>query len=417
VIADDLRALAVPLALLDALDGNPRRGDVAAVVRSYERFGQRKPIVARRRADGRGEVTAGNTQLAAARELGWEALAVVWVDDDDDTARAWALADNRTSDLGVYDEAALLAYLESVRLTGDEELLAATGYSDADVLALAARAKSGRTDPDDVPEAPAATHTAPGDLWLCGAHRLLCGDATDEVARALVMGDERATVIYTDPPYGVGYAGGSKRQHVHQGDRAKGAALQALYDAPFAAAAQLGAGDCCVWVWYGAATDGQRALERACDAARWKARGEIVWVKNHAQFGRTSLAQHYHGCHEPLMYCFRPGHPCQWHGSHAETDVWLADRSARNDWHPTQKPVELGERVLANHSTPGEVVLDLYGGSGSTLIAAERTGRLARLIEIEPGYCDVICRRWQDYSGQAPVRAGTSEPVDFGAAA
>jgi ParB-like chromosome segregation protein Spo0J len=136
VIAEQLLSLEYPLDLLDLLDGNPRRGDVEAVKRSYRQFGQRKPIVARHKADGRGEVTAGNTQCTAARELEWTTIAVVWCDDDDLTARAWALADNHTADLGVYDEDSLVAFLEVVSAQGDAVLLAATGYTEADLARL-----------------------------------------------------------------------------------------------------------------------------------------------------------------------------------------------------------------------------------------------------------------------------------------
>ena len=304
MIADDLRALVVPLEQLVSLEGNPRQGDVEAVARSYERFGQRKPVVARRRPDGRGEVTAGNTQLAAARQLGWPGLAVVWADDDDDTARAWALADNRTSDLGIYDEAALAAYLQSVRLTGDDDLFAATGYDVDDLARLLAR--QGLTRDDDVVPPPPARFRELGDTWRLGPHRLVCGDATVVGPVAAAMDGARASLVYTDPPYGVSYTGGSKRQAMLANDNATGAELAALFAAPFVAAAAVGANACAVFVWYGRAA--APVLSKAAAEHGWEERSRIIWLKDHAQYGRR-WSQHYHELHEFGHVLRAPGPP------------------------------------------------------------------------------------------------------------
>ncbi len=205
-IAPDLLALAVPLGRLDSLPGNPRKGDVDAVARSYAKFGQRKPIVARRAGD-RGVIIAGNHQLAAARQLGWQEIAVVWTDDDDETAAAFALADNRTAELGGYDEAALAAMLSSVE---DAELFAATGWTDADLAGLLAQLEPevlppALSDPDPGPAVPKGDPvSALGDLWELGPHRLLCGDSTDPDAVRRVVAGAELSLIHADPPYGMG---------------------------------------------------------------------------------------------------------------------------------------------------------------------------------------------------------------------
>ena len=200
-IVENLRALATPIDTLELLPGNPRVGDVDAVAASLNRFGQRKPIV----ANTAGVVIAGNHTLQAARQLGWTHIAVVRVDDDDATAKAFALADNRTAELGSYDDAALEAMVRDV-LEFDAELLADTGGSGEDLEAVLAGLEPPLPppleDPDAVPDrAPALT--VPGDVWLLGPHRLLCGDSTVPSDVERVMAGGQADMVWTDPPYGV----------------------------------------------------------------------------------------------------------------------------------------------------------------------------------------------------------------------
>jgi DNA modification methylase len=200
MIHDDLKHLARPVDDLKLLPGNPRKGDVEAVKRSYERFGQRKPIVAL--PDG--TVIAGNHQLLAARALGWEEIAVVTSDDDEQTAKAFALADNRTSDLGHYDNEALAELLADVAV--DPELLLATGYTDADLEALIGEIDvlpPMTGDPDEVPET-APARTVKGDVWLLGPHRLMCGDSTVPTDVERLMAGKTAALLHADPPYGMG---------------------------------------------------------------------------------------------------------------------------------------------------------------------------------------------------------------------
>ena len=202
MIAEPLRPLARPIGEFRLLDGNPRRGDVESVKRSLKRFGQRKPIVVRED----GTVEAGNTTLKAALELGWSEIAVAAFGDDDATAKAFALADNRTSELGSFDLAALAAMAVEVQ-AADPELLEAASYSEADLNALLAgqRVPEKRTDPDAVPDAPAEPVTVLGDLWLLGQHRLLCGDSTHKQTVWRLLGAVKPALLVTDQPYGVQY--------------------------------------------------------------------------------------------------------------------------------------------------------------------------------------------------------------------
>lgn len=390
MIAEPLLPLARPIGELRVLEGNPRRGDVPAVMRSLKRFGQRKPIVAR--ADG--TVIAGNHTLLAALELGWPEIAVVVTDDDDAHAKAYALADNRTSALGSFDLGDLTAMAVEVD-AADPELLLAASYDLAELLGPA----PGKNDPDDAPEPPADPVTRPGDLWQLGPHRLLCGDSTVATDVERLMDGKLADLVFTDPPYGVGYTGGAKPREALHGDQ-----LGTTIYADALPMLQLAAADhAALYLWYADA----HAAAAAAAAAGYVISAQVIWVKNNAQFVTSA---HYKGKHEPCYYAHRKGCSARWYGPNNEVTVWEANRANRNEWHPTQKPVELGERAIRNSSPQGGIVLDLFGGSGSTLIAAHGTGRRAYLMELDPRYCDVICRRYAEHTGTVPVLEATGEP-------
>ncbi len=417
-IAPGLAALATPVDDLDLLPGNPRIGDVDAVAASYRRFGQRKPIVARRGPDGRGVVLAGNHQLQAARQLGWDRIAVVWVDDDDATASAYALADNRTAELGGYDDAALAALITQVA-DHDAALLADTGWADdavADLLERVTPVELPATpaDPDDVPDtAPAIT--APGDVWQLGPHRVLCGDSTVLTDLERVLDGGLADVVWTDPPYGVDYTGATKHRKRIANDGADGLAelLQGAVGS-ILAGARPGA------PVYVAAPSGPPTLEFGVvlrDTGLYRQR--LVWIKDRFVLGRSD----YHYRHEDIYYGIVPGADGRrgrmggdgWYGDNAQSTVLEFPRPRVSKEHPTMKPIELITYCLNNSSKPGDTVLDLFGGSGSTLIAAHLAGRVARLIELDPHYVDVICRRYQKITGDKPVHADTGAPHDFDA--
>ena len=415
MIIPDLEALSVPLDRLDSLPGNPRRGDVDAVARSYETFGQRKPIVARRGEGGRGTVLAGNHQLAAARKLGWADIAVVWVDDDDEMASAFALADNRTAELGSYDEQGLADLFASIE---DEALLAASGWSDESVAELLAQAgveelPEGATDPDAVPDAPDEPVSKLGDVWLLGRHRVTCGDSTDVGVLDRVMDGGKARMVWTDPPYGVVYVGsgraaaeGTERKSIAN-DSLSASELDDLLRAAFAAAfsaSEEGAS------WYVAAPPGPSSLsftQALTDLGIW--RQTLAWIKDTFVIGRSD----YHGRHETIYYGWVPGAAHTWESDRKQDTVLEFPRPRKSKEHPTMKPVELIEYCIGNSSKRGAVVLDPFGGSGSTLLAAHRTGRTARLVELDPAYVDVICRRYQEHTGEKPVLESTGEPHDF----
>lgn len=401
---------------------NPRVANVQAIAESLEARGQYRPIVVNVGTHtGRPlEVLAGNHTLLAARSLGWSTVQATTVDVTDAVAAQIVLADNRLADLGSYNDEELLAVLEQA------DDLAGTGYTDRD-LALLLRdldVPVGLTDADDVPDLPEEPPISePGDVWELGSHRLLVGDAGDVLRVQLLMGREAADVVWTDPPYGVNYVGRTADQLTFSNDTASEAAVVfARACATIVAAARGGAP---VYVCH---SDIVRAgFIEALQAVGISFRQTLIWVKDSMVLSHSD----YHYRHEPILaaetpeadelelefdnisYGFTPGGSGRlgrggqrWFGDHRQTTVFEVPRPKRALVHPTMKPVELVERMVRNSCPPGGIVLDLFAGSGTTMIACHRAGLRARLVELDPRYADVICQRWEEHTGIIPIRNG-----------
>jgi DNA modification methylase len=400
MIVEDLLPLAKPIEQFRLLPGNPRRGDVTAVAASLSAFGQRKPIVAL--PDG--TVIAGNHTLQAAQQLGWDEIAVVVVRDDDVTAKAYALADNRTAELGGYDDE-LLAELIAEVANEDELLFAATGWDIDELADLLEDSAESYTDPDDVPEPPKVAVTKPGDVWLLGPHRVVCGDSTNASAVSAALAGRKADMVWTDPPYGVSYE--TKAGKVHNddiGDDALAEMLKAALGVTLTASRPGGA-------WFVAGPDRHGPFKVFVDLLHDLGvyRQTVLWVKDRFVLGRMD----YHCRHEPIFYGWAPGAPHVPPPDRSQDTVWEIDKPKRNADHPTMKPVALITRAVENHTKRGDLVLDPFGGSGSTLIASHDTGRSAVLVELSPQYVDVICRRFQEHTGIVPILESTGQEHDF----
>ncbi|MGH2973611.1 MAG: DNA modification methylase [Solirubrobacterales bacterium] len=381
----------VPVSDLKPYPGNPRRGDVAAIKDSLEQYGQYRPIVVRRATN---EVLAGNHTLRGAQDLAWDEIAVTYVDCDAEQAKRIVLADNRTNDLAGYDDQALADLLTEL------PDLAGTGYDQAALDALLDDLDPEPLAEEELPPPPPEPRTRPGDLYELGRHRLQCGDARDPASYERLLGDKSASLLWTDPPYGVDYTGKTKRQLRIANDSADG--LESLLADSFAAIDGALLAGAPIYV----AAPGGALLVSFAEAFmnRWDLRQTLVWVKDTMVLGRSD----YHYRHEQLLYGFKlgPGRlgrgGRRWHGSDSETSVLEVDRPKASTDHPTMKPPELIERALRNSSSRRAIVLDPFAGSGSTLVACERTGRRARLIELDPRYCDVICDRYARLTGRKP---------------
>lgn len=369
-----------PVSRLTPYANNPRNNDdsVPKVAASIREFGFLVPIVAR--PDG--EVLAGHTRLKAALSLGLETVPVLVAGDlDDAKARAFRLADNKVGESSQWDLAALDAELSAL---GDFDMGQFGFGEEAD------EPEEGETEADDAPgvEVDEAPISVPGAVYALGEHRLVCGDSTDPGTVARLMGGERADLLLTDPPYNVDYEGSAGKI---QNDSMDDAAFLAFLTRAFRAAAGALKPGSAFYIFH-ADSEGLN-FRLAAREAELQVRQCLVWVKNALVMGR----QDYQWRHEPCLYGWRHGSAHRWLGDRKQTTVLEFPKPAKSADHPTMKPVALLEALLHNSSERGDLVLDTFGGSGSTLIACERMGRRARLVELEPRFCDVIRRRWAEH--------------------
>jgi len=393
-IAEPLRHLAVPLTELTLDPSNARKHNernLAAIAGSLKRFGQRFPIVVQRQGM---VVRAGNGRLLAAKQLGWSHLACVVVDESEVEATAFAISDNRTSELAEWDDETLTRLLESLPL----EMLEVTGFNQAELDDLIEELRPTEVQEDEVPEPPTTAISKPGDLWVLGEHRLLCGDSTKEADVARVLAGSRADLILTDPPYGVSYVGKTEQALEIANDGVEG--LQGLLRPALGLAAansRPGA------VWYVAAPAGPQFAVFASVLEELKVwRQTLAWVKDSMVLGHSD----YHYKHEAIFYGWTPGAEHQAPPDRTRTSVLEFARPKASREHPTMKPLPLWAELLGNSSKRGGIVYDPFSGSGTTLLACEQLGRKCRTIEIEPRYADVAVIRWQQLTGKDAVLEG-----------
>ena len=403
-----LRIEHIPVDDLHPDPSNPRRIDdteLDALTESIRAFGFVDPVIGRRKDQ---RVIGGHQRLLAARRLGLQTVPVIFVDLDDDLAHLLKLALNRIS--GDWDEDLLARVLADLN---DGQLdLRLTGFGDDELKTLLrklhTREKRAQAEDFDVDAVfdemeKRAAQTKPGDLWQLGEHRLLCGDATsrDDVAR--LLDGAPAAMVFTDPPYNVGLGdhGGQAR-----GRRKRRIAGDAMPPAEWDAF-------CRGWAEHLVAK-GSGALYVCMSIKEWPTVSHllaeagahwsdtIIWAKDRFVLGRSD----YQRQDEPLWYGWPDGAKRQWHGGRDQGDVWEIARPQDSPAHPTQKPLALVERAIENSSQPGDTVLDLFLGSGTTLIACERTGRVCRGMEIDPRYVMTAVRRWEALSGQRGRKEG-----------
>jgi len=383
---------------------------VAQIAASIAEFGFTNPIL----AGSDGVIVAGHGRLAAAQKLGVDTVPVVVLDHLTPTQRrALVIADNRIAENAGWDEELLRIELEGLQDEGFD--LDLTGF-DADALAelLAGDepVNEGQSDEDAVPEVSETPVSRPGDVWQLGPHRLLCGDATLAESYEALLDGKAVDMVFTDPPYNVNYANSAK-------DKLRGKDRAILNDnlgdgfhAFLQAALTPMVAHCRGAIYVAMSSSELDTLQSAFRAAGGKWSTFIIWAKNTFTLGRADYQRQY----EPILYGWPEGGERHWCGDRDQGDVWQIKKPQKNDLHPTMKPVELVERALRNSSRPGNVVLDPFGGSGTTLIAAEKSARIARLIELDPKYADVIVRRWQDWSGKQAIRVADGLPFDVQAA-
>lgn len=382
-----MKVITRPIGSITPYKKNPRRNDdaVDAVAASIKEFGFQQPIV----VDANGIIIVGHTRLKAAKKLGLKEVPVVVADGlTPEQVKAYRLADNKTGELAEWEIGSL------------EEELGDLCNFDMEQFGFAASAIADTSevteDEYDTP-APEEPKSKPGDIYRLGRHILMCGDATDaESVQKLCQGGQ-VDLLLTDPPYGVDYTGKTKEALKIKNDASTDEALRDMLADAFAVADSVMKPGAVFYIWH--AILKTSAFESACQMAGWEVRQVLIWAKNSMVLGR----QDYQWKHEPCLYGWKDGAGHLWAADRKQTTVLEFDRPTKNKEHPTMKPVKLFDYQIQNNTKGGDVVLDLFGGSGTTIIACEQNGRCARVMELDPRYVDVIIDRWEKLTGEKAV--------------
>lgn len=375
---------------------------IAQIAASIKEWGWTMPVL----IDEGGTILAGHGRIEAAKRMKLSEVPCLIAEGwDEAQKRAYVIADNKLTLNGGWDLSTLGAEFEALK---DADFkLSLTGFGLDEIGDILAKRVVGLTDPDDAPEEPEEPRSVAGDVWALGNHRLICGDATDADTVAKCLDGVQPHLMVTDPPYGVEYDADWRNRAERANGQPYGASAIGKVSndgrSDWREAWALFPGDV-AYVWHA----GTKASEVADSlrASGFEIRSQIIWDK-----GRIVISRgHYHVGHEPCWYAVRSkGH---WQGSRSESTVWRIEHRKSDTGHSTQKPVEAMRKPIENNSAPGQAVYEPFSGSGTTIIAAEMTGRVCHAIELDPSYVDVAVMRWQNFTGQTATHVETGEPFD-----
>jgi DNA modification methylase len=381
---------------------NARKWSAKAVQKvssSIREYGWRQPIV----VDTAEVIAIGHLRRAAGREAGMKECPVhIARNLTPEQIRGLRLADNRTHEEAGWDFELLGAELIDLRRLGFG--LELTGFDEQELARAMTQKTDGLTEPDECPPVPDAPVSKLGDLWVLGepkGHRVLCGDATSVEATERLCAGQKIDLVFCDSPYNVDYEGYTKDRLKIQGDRMNREQFRHFLEAAFVSHRAVIKPGASLYICH--SSSWQREFQDALEAAGFEVRCQIIWAKNTFAwgFGRYKFQ------HEPIFYCHLAGHSDAWYGDKSQSTLWQENKPAANRLHPTMKPIELLDRSLANSSKAGDLVLDLFGGSGSTVIACQRASRICLTMEIDPKYVDVIVTRWMQFSGEQAIHEET----------
>jgi DNA modification methylase len=390
------------LSNLKPYENNPRINDdaVAAVMASIREFGFQQPIV----VDVDGVIIVGHTRYKAALQLGLDKVPVhIAANLSPEQVQAYRIADNQTATIAEWDYELLPLELSQLRDASFD--LSLLGF-DADELSdlMDSGDQDGLCDPDDVPAPPEEAVTRPGDLWILGDHRLLCGDCTNSEHVTRLLRDTTADMVLTDPPYGVAYVGKTEDALTVTNDELDEGDLAVLVHQAFDNAQSVSRPGA---YWFATVPAGPLHLVFADD---WKRRGILrqimVWAKDSMVLGHSE----YHYQHEPILFGWLAG-PRHRNKDRTRTTLWSHPRPKASREHPTMKPVSLWTTAIRDGSRSGEVVYDPFLGSGTTIIACEQLNRRGYGLELSPNYCDVIVTRWEHFTGKKAKRITEQEAI------
>jgi DNA modification methylase len=398
----------IPIANLKPYEKNPRThsaGQIEQIRKSIREFGFTNPIL----VDEDGLIVAGHGRLQAAQAEGLVELPAIVMDGlTAAQKRALVIADNQIAVNAGWDAELLREQLEALQ---EEHFdLSLVGFSEQELEAMLATMSEGLTDPDDVPAATENPITVLGDVWLLGKHRLVCGDCTDALVVEKALNGVTPHLMVTDPPYGVEYDA-DWRNHALRTDGSPigGKAIGKVMNdaqADWREAWGLFPG-AVAYIWH--AGNKSHVVAQSLLESSFDLRAQIIWAKSQFVIGRG----HYHPHHEPCWYAVRKGETGHWSGDRKQSTLWQIDKPRKSETgHSTQKPVECMKRPIENNSSPGQAVYEPFSGSGTTIIAAEMTGRCCHAIELNPKYVDVAIKRWQNFTGKAAVLESSGKTYD-----
>ena len=362
---------------------------VAQIAASIKEFGFTNPIL----LDGDNGIIAGHGRVMAAQKLGETQVPTIELGHMSETQkRAYIIADNKLALNAGWDEQMLALEIQDLKDVGyDLELM---GFSVDELEAMNPQVIEGLTDEDAIPDVPDEPITKLGDIYQLGNHRLMCGDSCSLEAVEKLTDKAGVDMLLTDPPYNVAYEGGTKEKLTIQNDSMGDNQFRQFLRDAFVTADTVMKKGAVFYIWH-ADSEGYN-FRGACKDAGWTVRQCLIWKKSSLVMGR----QDYHWKHEPCLYGWKDGAGHLWATDRKQTTILEFDKPSRNGEHPTMKPVGLFEYQMLNNTKGGDMVLDLFGGSGTTLLAAEKHGRHAYLMELDPKYCDVIVKRWEDFTGK-----------------
>lgn len=373
---------------------------VAQIAASIKEWGWTTPVL----VDEDGGIIAGHGRTLAAQKLKMTEVPVMvakgW---SDAKKRAYVLADNKLALNAGWDNEMLALELAEIGELGFD--LDLTGFTADEIAAITPiDVTEGLTDPDEAPPLPINPITVSGDIWVMGKHRLLCGDSTSMDDLTKLTDGQLVDMWLTDPPYNVAYEGKTKDALKIKNDEMEDDQFRQFLRDSYTAADTVMKPGAVFYIWH-ADSEGYNFRGAAKDAG-WTVRQCLIWKKSSMVMGR----QDYHWKHEPCLYGWKEGAGHLWATDRKQTTILEFEKPTRNGEHPTMKPVALFEYQMLNNTKGGDQVLDSFGGSGTTLIAAEKNGRIARIMELDPKYCDVIVKRWQDFTGKIATHAETGQP-------
>ena len=375
---------------------------VAQIAASIREFGFNNPVL----IDEQSSIIAGHGRVLAARKLELDSVPCIRLNHLSETQRrAYIIADNKLAMNAGWDDELLALEFEGLGEEGfDLEL---TGFTLDEIAELSPKITEGLTDEDAVPEVPETPITKLGDVWLLDKHRVMCGDSTSIDAVTKLTNGQGVDMLLTDPPYNVAYEGATKEKLTIQNDSMGDDQFRQFLRDAFVTADTVMKKGAVFYIWH-SDSEGYN-FRGACRDAGWQVRQCLIWKKSSLVMGR----QDYHWKHEPCLYGWKDGSGHLWATDRKQTTILEFDKPTRNGEHPTMKPVALFEYQMLNNTKGGDLVLDLFGGSGTTMLAAEKHGRHSALMELDPKYVDVIVKRWQEFTGKKATLESTGVEFDL----